>query len=85
MKITSILKHTNTRIANSTNTLQQLTKPKLTSNTQERDKSGIYKPTYNTRQMSYIGQTSRSLKQRYQDTLDTLDTLNPNRHMHCTS
>jgi len=51
----------------STKILQQLTKPKPASNTQEQDTSGIYKLTCNTRQMSYIGQTSRSLKQRYQE------------------
>ena len=51
----------------STNILQQLTKPNLTSKTQEQDKSGIYKLTCNICQMSYIGQTSRSLKQGYQE------------------
>jgi len=50
----------------STNILQQLTKPNLTSNTQEQEKCGIYKLTCNISQMSYIGQTSRSLKHRYQ-------------------
>jgi len=43
---TNLFKHTNIGIAfKSTNTLQQLRKPKLTSNTQEKDKSGIYKLT----------------------------------------
>ena len=51
----------------STNTLQQLTKPKLARNTQEQEKSGIYKPTCNTCQISYTGKTSRYLKQRYQE------------------
>jgi len=46
----------------STSTLQQLTKPKLTNNTQDLDKSGIYKLTCNNYQMSYIGQTNRKLK-----------------------
>jgi len=50
-----------------TNTLQQLTKPKLASNTQEQEKSGIYKLTCNTCQMPYTGQSSRRLKQRYQE------------------
>jgi hypothetical protein len=50
-----------------TNTLQQLTEPRIVNNTQEQDKSGIYKLTCNTCKMSYIGQTSRSLKQRYQE------------------
>jgi hypothetical protein len=62
-KITNLFKHTNIGIAfKSTNTLQQLTKPKQVSNTQELDKSGIYKRKCNTCQMSYIGQTSRSIR-----------------------
>jgi len=68
MKNTNLFKHINIGTAfKSTNIPQQLTKPKLASNTQEKDKSGIYKRTCNTCQMSYIGQTSRSLKQRYQE------------------
>jgi len=51
----------------SNNTLQQLTKPNLTSNTQEQDKSGIYKLMCSTCQMSYIGQIRRGLRQRYQE------------------
>ena len=51
----------------STITLQQLTKPKIDNNTQERDKSGIYKLTCNTCKMSYIGQTNRRLHQRYKE------------------
>jgi len=67
-KITNLFKHTNIRVAfKSINTLQQLTKPKLASNTQEQDRSGIYKLTCNTCQMLYIGQTSQSLKQRYHE------------------
>jgi len=50
-----------------TTTLQQLTKPKIDRNIQEQVKSGIYERTYNTCHMSYIGQASCSLKQRYQD------------------
>jgi len=63
-KIMNLFKHTNVGIAfKSTSTLQQLTKPKQVSNTQELDKSAICKLTCNTCQMSYIGQTSRSLRQ----------------------
>jgi hypothetical protein len=48
-KITNLFKHTNTGMSfKSTNTIQ-LTKPKLPGNTQEQDKSGIYKLTCNTR------------------------------------
>jgi len=60
---TNLFERPNIGIAfKSTSTLQQITKPKLATNTQEQDKSGIYKRTCNTCQMSYIGQTSRSLK-----------------------
>jgi len=42
-KITNLFKHTNEGISfKNTNMLQQLTKPKIISNTQEQDKSGIY-------------------------------------------
>jgi hypothetical protein len=62
-KITNLFKHTNIGISfKSTNTQEQLTKPKLASNTQEQDKSGIYKLTCNTCQTLCIGQISRSLK-----------------------
>jgi hypothetical protein len=45
-KITNLFRHTNIVIAfKSTNTIQQLTKPKLTNNTQALDKSCIYKLT----------------------------------------
>jgi hypothetical protein len=66
-KTTDLFKNTNIAISfMSTDTLQQLTKPDLTSNSQEQEKSGIYKLLCNTCQMSYIGQTSRSLRQRHQ-------------------
>jgi phosphoribulokinase len=65
---TSLFKHTNIGIAfKSANTPQQLTKRKVTSNAQQQDKSGIYKLTCNTCQLSYTGQTSCGLKQRYQE------------------
>ena len=48
-KITNLFKHTNIGISfKSTNTIQQLTKPKLASNTEEQDKSSVYKVTCNT-------------------------------------
>jgi len=67
-KITNLFKHTNEGISfKQINMLQQLTKSKIINNTQEQDKSGIYKLTCNTCKMSYIGQTSHGLKQRYQE------------------
>jgi hypothetical protein len=65
-KITNPFKHIWIAVK-CTNILQQLTKPKLPSSTQEQDKNGIYKLTCNTCQMSYIGQISRSLKHIYQE------------------
>jgi hypothetical protein len=60
-KFTSLFKHTNIGITfRSTNTIQQHVKPKTPSNTQEYNKSGIYKPTCNTCKLSYIGQTGRN-------------------------
>jgi hypothetical protein len=63
-----LFKHTNVKVAlKNTNTLQQLTKPKTDNKSLEQDKSGIYELTRNTRHISYIGQTCRCLKQRYQE------------------
>ena len=67
-KITNLFKHTNLEISlKNTNTLQQFTKLKIDGNIREQDKSGSYEVTCNICRMSYIGQTSRSLKQRYQE------------------
>jgi hypothetical protein len=68
-----------------TNTLQQLTKPKTEKKSQEQDKSGIYELTCNTCQMSYAGQTNRSLKQRYQEHIRYIKNNYPSRHTHRTS
>jgi hypothetical protein len=67
-KITNLFKHTDVRIAfRNTNSLSQLTKPKPHTQTQEHSKSGIYALTCNTCKQAYVGQTSRKLKQRYQE------------------
>jgi hypothetical protein len=67
-KIANLFKHTYVGISfKNTNTLQQLTKPKIVNNTQEQDKSRIYKLSCNTCKTAYIGQKSHSLKQRYQE------------------
>ena len=52
-------------------------KPKIPNNTQEYNKSGIYKLTCNTSKLSYIGQTSRNLKQRYQEHICYIRNDNP--------
>jgi hypothetical protein len=67
-KITNLFKHTEVGIAfRSTNTIQQLTRPKPQNHIKEHNKSGIYALTCNTCKLVYIGQTSRHLKQRYQE------------------
>ena len=66
-KITNLFKHRNVRIYfKSTNTIHDLTKPKTNNNMQEHKKFGIYKLICNTCKLSYVGQTSHNLKQRYQ-------------------
>ena len=50
----------------STNTIQHLIKPKTTNNIQEQNMCRIYKLTCSTCKLSYVRQTSRSLKQTYQ-------------------
>jgi len=67
-KINNLFKHTDVgRSFKNINTLQQLTKPKIVNNTQEQDNRGICKIICSTRKMPCIGQTSRSLKQKYQE------------------
>ena len=66
--ITNLFKHTNVRIAfMSTNTIHDLTKPKMNINILELKKCGIYKLTCNTCKLSCIGHMSCNLKQRYQE------------------
>ena len=77
-KITDIFKHTNVRVAfKNTNTLQQVTKPKVHKNKKEHEKSGVHKLTCNTCKLSYIGQTSRSLQQRYKEHSRYIKQTNP--------
>jgi hypothetical protein len=65
-KLTNLFKHTNINIAfKNTNTIQQYTKPKTLNKNQGYNMSEIYKRTCNTCKMSYRGQTSSNLNQRY--------------------
>ena len=67
-KITNLFKQTDIKIGfKSTNTLQQLTKPKNRNATQGHDKSGVHKLICKTRNKTYIGQTSRNLTLRYRE------------------
>jgi hypothetical protein len=77
-KITNLFKQTNIGVVfKTTNTTQQLLKQKQTSNTQEIDKSGIYKLTCNNCQMVYIGRNSRRFKRRYQEHIRYIKYNNP--------
>jgi hypothetical protein len=67
-KLTTLFKHTDVGMAfRSTDTIQQLTKPKAQNHTQEHNRSGIYALSCHTCKLEYIGQTSRNLKQRDQE------------------
>ena len=77
-KFTNLFKHTNTGIVfRSTSTIQQHVKPKTPSNTQVYNKSGIYKLTCKTCKLSYIGQTSWNLKQRYREHIRYIKNNDP--------
>jgi len=77
-KITNLFKHTDIKIAfKSTNTLQQLTKPKTHNITQDHDKSGIYKLTGQACNRAYIGQTGRNLTLRYREHIRYIENNDP--------
>jgi len=77
-KLTNLFKHTEIVIAfRSTNTIQQLKKPKPQHHTQEHNKCGVYNLTCNTFKLTYIGQTSGYLKQRYQEHIRHIRNNNP--------
>jgi len=63
-----LFKQTDIKIAlKNNNTISQILRPKATNNTPIYNKSGIYKLTCKTCQHVYVGQTSRNIKQRYQE------------------
>jgi len=67
-KLTNFFKHTNINIVfKSTNTIQQSIKPKNPQKIPDYNNSGVYKLTCKTCNMSYIGQTSRDMTQRYRE------------------
>jgi len=67
-KITNLFKNTNIGIAFRTTTTQrQLIELIISIQTPEHEKSGIYKLIRNTCKRSYIGQTGRNLKSRFQE------------------
>ena len=60
--------HTNVKISyKCSNTVAQLTKPTASHNIPPHDKSGVYCLTCKTCNLSYVGQTSRNPKTRFQE------------------
>jgi hypothetical protein len=77
-KITNLFRHTNIKISYKCgNTVAQLTKPAPDHNTLPHNKSGIYSLTCKTCNLSYVGQTSRNLKTRFQEHIRYIKTNNP--------
>ena len=79
-KITNIFKHTNIRISyKCSNTISQLSKPANKTNLPPKpyDRSGVYALICMTCNKAYVGQTSRSLKQRYKEHTRYIKSNNP--------
>jgi hypothetical protein len=65
--------------------MKHLMKRKTNNTTPDHDKSSIYRLACNTCHKSYIGQTKRSLKLRYQEHTWYIKNNNPSRHTQCIS
>jgi len=77
-KITNLFKQTDIKIAfKNNNNISQILRPKTTNNTPVYNKSGIYKLTCKICQHVYVGQTSRNLKQRYQEHIRYIRNSDP--------
>ena len=77
-KITNLFKHTNVRISfKCNNKITQFLKPNTNNNIPTYNKCGIYKLTCNTCKLGYVGQTSRSLKLRFQEHVRYIRNNNP--------
>jgi len=78
MKITNIFKQTNVKITYKTNnTILQLTRPTTNTPVPPDANSGAYPLTCNICKQVYVGQTSRSLKLRYQKHIRYIKNNNP--------
>jgi hypothetical protein len=74
-KITNFFKHNNLKIAfKSNNTIPQLIRSTNEDDTQIFNNSGVYKLTC---KQAYVGQTSRNLKQHYQEHIRYIKNNNP--------
>ena len=77
-KITNLFRHTNIKIGyKSSNTVAQLTKPASDRNIPPHNKSGIHSLKCKTCNLSYVGQTSRNLRTRFQEHIRYTKTNNP--------
>ena len=77
-KITNLFKYSNVKIAFSCNTtIAWLAKPPNVHKIPPHNKWGIYQLTCNSCNLSYVGQTSRSLKIRYQEHMRYIRSNNP--------
>jgi hypothetical protein len=77
-KITNLFRHTNVKIAVKwINKISRLMKPNIVNNTPYYNRTGIYKLTCNTCKLACVGQTSRSLKLRFQEHIRYIRHNNP--------
>jgi hypothetical protein len=77
-KITNPFKHTHVKTDFKTNnTILQLTKPDIKTNTPIHKNSGIYTLTCNTCKLAYVGQTSQHLKLHFQEHIRYIRNNNP--------
>jgi hypothetical protein len=77
-KITNLFRHTNVKIAfKCNNKISRLMRPNTANNTTYYNGSGIYKLTCNTYKLAYVGQTSHSLKLRFQEHIRYIRHNNP--------
>jgi len=77
-KVTNLFKHKGIRIAfRSNNNIQQIIRHKENIRREQYNRSGIYALTCKTCKHKYIGQTSRDLRQRYQEHMRYIRGNNP--------
>jgi len=77
-KTTHLFKHRDLKIAfKNKNNILQLTKPMNNNKTQNYHLSGIYTLACKTCKHTYVGQTSRDLKQRCQEHIRYIKSNNP--------
>ena len=77
-KVTNIFRNTNVKIAyKCRNTIASLTKLSRDHHTTPHNKWGIYQLTCNTCNLSYVGQTSRSLNIWFQEQIQYIRYNNP--------